>query len=200
MILGVLAGVGIAIGEVSYLAGAARSLADDAQRVVGTGGSHLITSAASRGAPRRVVLGATALVAVLVPGITAFLLVLAARGTLRVRAVVAVLLAAVGAAAFAYQAGGNALGVMALALIVGAVAVALTGPLVIAPLCALAALIGAEFLPRLLSSGSSLPNAPVAELHRALLSSGGSPLWLRVVVLIVAVVPFAFATRLVLRA
>lgn len=197
LIIGTVAGIAIAAGKVPYLAGAARSLADDAQRLVGSGGDALINGAASSGAPRRVVLGATAVVAVLMPGVTSLLLVLAARGALRLRAIVAVLLAVFGAASFAYQAHGNALGVITLALVVGAGALALTGPLVTAPLCALAALVGAEFLPRLLQSAPHLPNAPVSELHQALLSTSGTPLWLQLVMLVIAVVPFAFAARLV---
>jgi len=199
LLVGALVGIGIAAGHIAYLTGAARSLADDAQRVVGTGGAKLISAVGHRGAPRRVLLGMTALVAVLVPGITSLLLVVAARGARRLRSVIAVLLVALGTAAFAYQTGGHALGVVVLAGAIGVAALALTGPLVVAPLCALAGLIGGEFLPRILAAKSTLPNAPVSELHIALFGTAGASLWLRVLVLVIAAAPFALGTRLVLK-
>lgn len=200
LIVGVLVGIGIAAGAVPYLAGAARSLSDDAQRVVGTAGAHLVRALGGAGAPSRVVLGLTAVVAVVVPGVTAWLLVLAARGVRRLRAVVAGVLALIGIAAFFYQPAGNALGALVLALAVAGAAVALSGPLVVAPLAALAGLIGAEFLPRLLVGPDGVPNAPVSQLHQALFTTAGSPWWLRVVLLVVAAVPFAFGARAVVRA
>ena len=59
-------------------------------------------------------------------------------------------------------------------------------------------LIGAEFLPRLLAFRSMVPNAPVEALHQAIFNSVGSPLALRVVVLVIAALPFAIAARLLL--
>ncbi len=199
LVLGVAAGIAVGVGKLAYFAGAAGSLSDTAQRVVGTAGLTLIHSAASHGAPRRVVEGFTALLAVLVPGVTALLLMFAARGTLHLRAVIGVLLVALGAAAFFYLPHGAATGVALLALVAAGIAVVATGPLVAAPLAALAALIATAFLPRLLASHSTLPNLPVTALHQALFASAGSPLWLRVVVLAVAALPFVFAARLVVR-
>lgn len=199
LVAGAVVGVGIAIGDVAYLAGAARSLADDAQRLVGTGGSQLVASVASHGAPKRVVLGFAAVIGVLLPGVTALLLVIAARGTLRVRAVIAVLIAALGIASFAYQPHGVAFGAVGLALAVAAVAVALTGPLVTAPLCALAGLIGGEYLPRLVSTHPAVAGAAISDLHQALTGVAGTPLWVRLVLLMVAVVPFAVAARLIVK-
>jgi len=198
LVIGTLVGIAIAVAHVPYIAGAARSLANDAQRVVGTGGTKLISAVGRHGAPRRALVGLTALVAVLIPGVTAVLLVVAARGARRLRSVIAALLVALGIAAFAYEPGGHAVGVVVLALAVAA-AVALTGPLVLAPLCALAGLIGGEFLPRILASGSHLPNAPVSELHFALFGTAGASEWLRVIVLVVAAVPFALGARLVIK-
>ena len=130
----------------------------------------------------------------------ALLLVVAARGTLRLRAVIAVLLAGWGAVSFAYESHGHALGVILLALVIATLAVALTGPLVAAPLCALAGLIGGEYLPRLLThNGRTLPNQPVAELHRAIFNTFSAPLWLRALMTIVAIIPFAFGARLILK-
>jgi hypothetical protein len=123
----------------------------------------------------------------------------AARATLYLRVVIGLLVAALGVAAFFYLPHGAAAGVAALAFVAAGVAVAATGPLVAAPLAALAALIATAFLPRLLASHSTLPNAPVAALHQALFASAGSPLWLRIVVLALAALPFAFAARLVVR-
>jgi hypothetical protein len=198
LIGGVVLGVAIAAGEVPFLAGAARSLSDTAQHIVGSGGHKLITGAAHHGAPRRVVAAASAVVAVLVPGATALLLVVAAKGTLRLRVIVALALAVLGLASYAYQAGGVATGALVVALVVGAIALVATGPLVVAPLAALAGLIGGEFLPRLLERTTTLPDAPVATLHQAIFNSAGSPLALRILVVIVAAVPFAIGARLVL--
>ena len=75
---------------------------------------------------------------------------------------------------------------------------AATGPLVAAPLTALASLIGAEFLPRLLARRSMVPNAPVEGLHQAMFNSPGSPVALRIGVLVIAALPFAIAARLIL--
>ncbi|MGH9076998.1 MAG: hypothetical protein ACRDY0_06020 [Acidimicrobiales bacterium] len=201
LVIGAVVGVAIAIGDVKYLAGAARSLADDAQRLVASGGSGLVRSVARHGAPQRLVTALTFLLAILVPGIAAFLLVLAARGSLRLRAVVAMLISVVGVASFAYQSGGHAAGVILLALVIAVVAVAVTGPLVAAPLCALAGLIGGEFLPRVLSSPAALPNAPAQQLYRAMVnhSQGGAPTWFRVLLLVVAVAPFAAGIRLIVK-
>ncbi|MHB1535681.1 MAG: hypothetical protein ACYC1D_13960 [Acidimicrobiales bacterium] len=199
MVAGIAVGVAIAIGDVAFLAGAARSLADTAERVVASAGQRVIRSVATRGAPERTVLGLSALAALVVPGVTALLLILAARGTLRLRALVGMLLVAIGGASYAYHPRGIATGTLALAVAVGAAAVALTGPLVVAPLAGLAGLIGATYLPRLLAPGASVPTATVATLHTALYGHPGAPLALRVLVLVVAAVPFAVAARLVLR-
>jgi hypothetical protein len=198
LILGVALGVAISIGRVPYVAGAARSLANTTQRLVASGGHDIIRSAATHGAPQRVVLGISALVALIVPGLTALGLVAAAKGTLVLRRIVAVILAALGASVFFYQPHGTALGALALALAVGGVALALSGPLLVAPLCALAGLIGGEYLPRLVRTHLSVPNTVVRQLHEALFANPGAPAWLRVVALIVAVAPFAVGLRLVL--
>jgi heme/copper-type cytochrome/quinol oxidase subunit 4 len=197
--VGVALGVALGLGHLAYFHGAAESLSDTALRLVNTAGLTLAHDAAKHGAPRRAVEGLTAVLAVLLPGLTAFLLVLAGRSTLRLRAIVAVLLAVLGVAAFFYLPGGNATGVAVLALAAAGLVVAATGPLVVAPLVALATLIALAFLPRLLASHSTLPNAPVNALHQALFATAGSPLWLRVVVLLLAAAPFALAARLVVR-
>lgn len=199
LVLGVLIGIALGIGKVPYLAGAASSLADTAQRVVGTLGLTLIHDAADHGASQRVVLGSEAFLAALVPGITALGLVVAARSTLVLRRVLAVLLVALGVGAYFYLPHGPATGVALLAIAVAGIAVVATGPLVVAPLAAVAALIGTTFLPRLVASDSKLPTLPVNALHVALFESPGSPLWLQIVVLVIAAVPFAFAARLVIR-
>ena len=199
LFVGVAVGVALGLGHLAYFHGAAVSLSDTALRLVNTGGLTLAHDAAKHGAPRRVVEGLTAVLGVLLPGLTAFLLVYAGRSTLRLRAIVAVLLAILGIAAFFYLPGGNATGVAVLALAAAGLLVAATGPLVVAPLVALATLIALAFLPRLLASHSTLPNAPVNALHQALFATGGSPLWLRVVVVVLAALPFALAARLILR-
>lgn len=197
LVVGAVVGVAIAAGHLPYLAGAGRSLADTAERLVGSGANRLIRDAASTGAPKRLVLGLAGLVAALLPGVTALLLVVAARSTLRLRAVIGLLIVAVGAASYVYQPNGKATGVLVLALAVAAAAVILTGPLVAAPLCALAGLIGGTFLPALVRKGSTATSVSVQDLHQAIYAHPGTPLALRIAVLVVAAVPFAWAARLV---
>lgn len=199
LLVGIAVGVAVGVGKLAYFAGAATSLCDTAQRIVGSGGHTLVRSAASHGASLRLIDGVTALLAVLVPGVTALLLIFAARTTLHVRALVALVMAALGVAAFFYLPHGVAAGVAVLAFAAAGIAVVATGPLVAAPLAALAALIATGFLPRILAGHSTLPNVPVAALHEAIFATAGSPLWLRVVVLILAALPFAVAARLVVR-
>ena len=116
LLLGVAAGVAIGIGKLPYFAGAATSLSDTALRIAGSGGHALVRAAARHGASRRVVEGITAIVSVLVPGVAALLLIYAARTTLHLRALIAVLLGALGVAAFFYLPHGTAIGVAVLAL------------------------------------------------------------------------------------
>lgn len=198
LLVGIAVGIVIGFGHLGYFAGAAGSLSDTAERLVGSAGHRIITAAASHGAPRRVVLGVAAVLALLVPGVTALLLMIVARGSVRLKGLVALILVGVGIAGFFYLSGGTAVGVAALAFVAAAVAMVATGPLLAAPLAALAAVIGAAFLPRLLDSHSTLANAPVAHLHQALFATAGSPLWLRVVVLVAAAVPFGGALRVAL--
>jgi len=199
LVLGVAVGVAIGIGKLPFFAGAATSLSDTAQRIVDSGGHTLVRDAARHGASRRVVDAVTAVLSVLVPGVTALLLVYAARTTLHLRAVIAVLVAALGVAAFFYLPHGVAIGVAVLAFAAAGIAVAATGPLVAAPLTARAALIATSFLPIIVSTHSSFANVPVSVLHEAIFASTGSPLWLRVAVLVVAALPFGVAARLVVR-
>lgn len=198
IVLGVLVGVAMGIGHFPYFSGAAASLSDTALRIVGTVGLTIVHGTAQAGAPRRVVEGLQAVVAVIVPGLTAWLLIVAAKGTLHLRTVVGVLVAALGVGAFFYLPAGSAIGVFVLALAAAGLAVMATGPLVAAPLAALAALIATVYLPRLITDHSILPAGPVNTLHRALFSTPGSPLWLQVVLLVVAIAPFALAARRVL--
>ena len=197
LVLGVAAGIAIGIGKLPYFSGAALSLSDTALRVVGSAGHSLLHSAAKHGASRRAIDGATAFVSVLVPGVTPLLLIFAARTTLRLRALIALLVAALGVASFFYLPHGIAIGVAVLALAAAGIAVAATGPIVAAPLAAIAALIGTSFLPRIIASHSTLPNVPVSVLNQAIFQSAASPVWLRFVVLAVAALPFAIAARLI---
>lgn len=197
LVLGAVIGVAIAGGHVPYLAGAARSLADTAERLVGTGADRLINAAASAGAPKRAVLGAAGVVAAVLPGVTALLLVVAARGSLRLRAIVSLLVVALGAASFAYQPHGRATGVLVLALAVASLAVVVTGPLVAAPLAGLAGLIGGEYLPGLVTSGRTVTQRSVSDLHQAFYGHPGTPSWLQILVLVVAAIPFLLAARLI---
>jgi hypothetical protein len=199
LVVGVAVGIAIGIGKLPYLAGAAGSMSDTAQRVVGSVELTIIHSADKHGVSYRVVEGLAGFLAVLVPGITAVVLLYAARGTLRLRGFIAFVIFALGASSFVYLPRGSAGGVFVLALVAAAICVVATGPLVAAPLAALAALIGTVYLPKLLQRTSTLPDQPVMELHRAFYNTEGSPYWLRIVVLVVACIPFAWAGRLVLR-
>jgi len=199
LLAGIAVGVAVGVGKLAYFAGAATSLSDTAQRIVGSGGHTLVRSAVGHGASLRTLNAVTAVVAVLVPGVTALLLIYAARATLHLRAVVALVMAGLGVAAFFYLPHGVAAGAAVLAFVAAGMAVAATGPLVAAPLAALAALIATEFLPRILATHSTLPNVPVAALNQAIFAGAGSPVWLRVVVLVLAALPFGLAARLVVR-
>ena len=198
LIIGAALGVAVAVGKLPYLAGAGRSLATTAERLVLSGANRIIAGAASAGASRRVVLGLGSLIAVVLPGLTALLLVVAARGTLRIRAIIAVLIMALGAASFAYQAHGKAAGVLMLAMVVAGLAVTLTGPLLAAPLALGAGLIGGEYLPTLVSGGLAASSSSVNAMHLALFDKPGTPAGLQVALLVVAALPFAWAARLIL--
>jgi hypothetical protein len=199
LFIGAVVGVAIAFGHVPYLAHAARTLADTALRLVSSGGNRLVADVARTGVPKRVVLGLASLVSILAPGVTVVLLVLAARGTLRLRAVVGLLLALLGAASFVYQSHGAATEAVVLGLVIGGIAVLATGPLVAAPLAALAGLIAATYLPRLLLHARPLQASAVSAMHTALFARPGQPTGLEVGLVVVAVVPFVLALRWVLR-
>ena len=147
LVVGAVIGIAMAAGHLPYLAGAGRSLADTAERLVGSGADRLIRAAARTGAPRRVVLGLAGVVAAILPGVTALLLIVAARSSLRLRAIIGLLIVALGAASYVYQPHGQATGRARAGPGVARLAVVVTGPLVAAPLAALAGLIGGEFLP-----------------------------------------------------
>jgi hypothetical protein len=199
LFIGAVLGVAIALGRVPFVGGGARALADTALRLVGSGGKHLISGVAHSGAPRRVVLGFAALVGVLAPGVTAMLLVLAARGTLRLRAVVALLVAVLGVTSFVYQSNGVAIRAVVVGLVVAGIAVAATGPLVAAPLAALAGLIGGTYVPHLIAHQTAVEGGAVSAMHTALFARAGDPAALRVALVVVAVVPFAVALRWVVK-
>lgn len=199
LVLGAAVGVAVAIAGVPYLAPAARSLADTTLRLVNSGGMRLVRGAAASGASRRTVLGVTAVVAVLVPGVTALLAVVAARGSLRVRALLAVALAILGVVAFFYEPNGPAREVAVLGLAIAGLAIVATGPLVAAPLAGLAGLIGATYLPELWRNRQVAGTQAVQAMHQALSARPGDPAWLRFALFVVAVLPFAHALRLILR-
>lgn len=199
MILGAALGVAVALGGVPFLAPAARSLADTALRLVNSGGTRLVREAAGSGASRRTVLGITSLVAVLGPGVTALLAVVAARGTLRVRALLALALVILAGVSFVYEPIGNAREVAVLALAMAGLALVATGPLVAGPLAGLAGLIGATYLPELWRRRDAAGTRTVEAMHQALFARPGDPDALRFALFVVALLPFAQALRLVLR-
>jgi hypothetical protein len=195
----VAAGVAVAAGHLPYLAGAGRTLTTTAERIVQSGERHLVSGAAGSGAPKRLVLALGAVLAVLLPGVTALLLILSARVGLRLRSLVALAVTALGAASFFYQPHGRAAGVLVLALIIGGLAVALTGPALVTPLAFAATLIGATFLPTLFTHRAAATDASVDSLHEAIYGRPGTPLALQLALLILAALPFAAAARLALR-
>lgn len=198
LLIGAVVGVAVAAGHLPYLAGAGRTLASTAEHLVLSGANRIISGAASAGAPKRVVLGLGGVIAVILPGTTALLLVVAARATLRLRAVIAVLIVALGAASYVYHSQGHATGVLLLALAVGALAVVVTGPLVAAPLTLGAGLIGGEYLPTLVNNRLAASTSSVNAVHMAIYNKPGTPAALEVALLIVAILPFAWAAKLVL--
>jgi len=195
MLVGIAVGLAVGIGHLPYLAGAPGSLAQISVRMVERAGHRLVGAAALHGASERVVRGLAATVALVAPGVAALALVGAARGVLVVRRLVAVMLLALAAAAFFALPTGAAVGVAGLALGAAAIAVVASGPLLVAPLVAVATVVGTGFLPRILSTANALAG-PVGELHLALSNSVGAPLWLRAIGLIVATVPFVAALGL----
>ena len=192
-------GVAVVLGRVPYLAGAARSLASTAERLVLSGANRIVAGAATSGAPHRVVIGLGGVLAAAAPGLAALGLVAAAIGTLRLRAVIAVLLAGLGAASYAYLPHGEATGVLLLAMTMAGLAVTLTGALVAAPLAMGAGLLGAEFLPALVASHTALGKGSVNAVHLAIYNRPGTPTALQVAMLVLALVPFGLAGRLLLR-
>ena len=198
LIIGAAVGIAVALGRLPYLAGAGRSLAATAERLVLSGANRIISGAASAGASRRVVLGLGSLIAVILPGLTALLLVVAARATIVVRRVIAAGIVVLGAASYFYQPHGSATGVLVLALAVAGIAVTLSGPLVAAPLALGAGLLGGEYLPTLISNGTAATSSSVNAMHLALYNRPGTPTALQVALLIVAALPFAWAARLIL--
>lgn len=199
LILGVVAGVAVAWGGLPYLAGAGHTLVQTSERLIQSGANRLISGAAHRGAPLRLVSGIEAVLAILIPGIAALLMIIAAKTTLRLRAIMALVISALGALSFVYHPHGKAIGVLILALALGGLAVTLTGPLVATPLAFGAGLIGGTFLPGLLRDHDTVTQNSVRDLHLALFNSVGNPAWLQVILLLVAAVPFVFALRLVIR-
>jgi hypothetical protein len=198
LVIGGAVGVAAGLGKVPYVTGAAFALAATGLRIVQTAGLTVVHDLADHGAPRRAVLGVAAVVALVVPGITAWALVVAARTVLRLRAVVALAVVAIGVASAVYVPAGDAAGVVALAVVLGGIAVLATGPLLAAPLAAVAGLLAAVYLPALLD-GHRLPTGTVDDLHLALVGSAGHPTWAQVLALVVAIVPFVAAVRRVAR-
>jgi hypothetical protein len=172
-------------------------LAATSERLVLSGANRFVKTAAGHGTPKRVVLGIGGVLAVLIPSVTALLLIIAARVSLRIRTLIAMLIVAVGAASYAYQPHGQASGVLVLALIVAGLAVALTGPLVAFPLALAAGLIGASYLPTLFARHFAATQNGVNALHVAIYNRPGQPFALQITLLIVALIPLAWAARLV---
>lgn len=205
LLVGVAIGVAVWVLKVPYLAGAGQSFATTLEKVVasiahwlGSSGTSVSTKSGNYNASPRIVDGFSGLGSALLPGITAVVLIFAAKSIRRVRWVVAILLAALGVASFSYFSHGSAMGVLVLSLVVAFLSVTMAGPLVVTPLAALAALIACEYLPHLFSS-KALTDGPVGLIHQAFWSSPGQPSWLQLVVFVVACAPFVLAGRLVLR-
>ncbi len=160
---------------------------------------RLVADVATTGASKRVVVGLGGLVAVLTPGLAALALIAAARATMVVRGLIALGVTLLGIASYFYHPGGNATGVLVLALLLAGLVLVVSGPLVVAPLALGAGLIGAEFLPTVISGHLAATATAVNDLHQAIFASPGTPLALEVLVLVVAIVPFGVAVRLMAR-
>jgi len=199
LLLGVAIGLAVSLGRLPFLAGAGRALADTSLHMVAGAARRLLAGAASSGAPRRAVLGVAGLLAVVLPGLTALLLVIAARATIRVRGLLAAVLAVLGVCSFFYEPGIRAWGALVLGLTLATLAVAVSGPVLVAPFVAAATLIGAQFLPTLFRSGRVAQEA-LSAVHVALFGAPATPAWLQVLMFGLAVLPFLLAARLALRA
>ncbi len=116
-----------------------------------------------------------------------------------VRGLIALGVTLLGIASYFYHPGGNATGVLVLALLLAGLVLVVSGPLVVAPLALGAGLIGAEFLPTVISGHLAATATAVNDLHQAIFASPGTPLALEVLVLVVAIVPFGVAVRLMAR-
>ena len=146
LIVGVVVGVAIGIGKLPYFDGAATSLCDTAlasRRHRGLD-AHPRRCQPRRATPsHRRARGGTCDSR---PGCDGTSTHRRRGATLRLREVIAVLLAALGIASFFYLPGGTAVGVALFALLAAGLVVAVTGPIVVAPLAALASLIATVFL------------------------------------------------------
>lgn len=198
LVLGLAAGVAIALGRLPLVAPAAQSLASAAMSLADTGARALLRGIASHGASRRTVEAVGAILSVLLPGITAWLAVLAAKGALGLRKLVALAVLALGVASFFYHPVVGSVTTLALAVAVAAAAVMASGPVVAIALSTLAGLLAAEVLPQLLPGRGGF-TAPAHMLGAALYGSGVSPLIAGIGLLIVAVVPFLLVAKSVLR-
>ncbi len=161
--------------------------------------NRLVADVAKTGASKRVVVGLGGLVAVLAPGLAALALIVAARATMVIRGLVALGVTLLGVASYFYHPGGKATGVLVLALVIAGLVLVVSGPLVVAPLALGAGLIGAEYLPTVISGHLAATSTAVNDLHQAIFATAGTPLALEVVVLVVAILPFAAAVRLMAR-
>jgi len=166
---------------------------------VSSAANRLVADVAKTGASKRVVVGLGGLVAVLAPGLAALALIAAARATMAVRGFIALGVTLLGVASYFYHPGGQATGVLVLALVIAGLVLVVSGPLVVAPLALGAGLIGAEFLPTVISGHVAATSVAVNDLHQAIFATPGTPLALEVGVLVVAILPFAVAVRLMAR-
>lgn len=167
--------------------------------VVSSASNRLVADVAKTGASKRVVVGLGGLVAVLAPGLAALALIAAARATMVIRSLIALGVTLLGVASFFYHPGGKATGVLLLALVIAGLVLVVSGPLVLAPLALGAGLIGAEFLPTVISGQLAATSTAVNDLHLAIFATPGTPLALEIAVLVAAILPFGVALRLMAR-
>ncbi len=198
LLLGLAVGVAIAVGRLPLLAPAGASLSRAALYVVGSGAAAALHAVAKQGGSSRTLEAIAAVLSVLVPGVTAWLAVIAAKGALGLRKLVALAVLVYGVASFAYHPALGSVTTLGLAVAVAAAAVMATGPVVAVVLSALAGLLAAEVIPALLPGRGEVA-LPAHMLSIALHGSGASPAVLAIGLLVFAAVPFLMAARSVLR-
>ena len=197
VILGVLAGVAVAIGPLSFLKAAVDGVAVSLVSATASAVSQLLRSAPFLDDHEHLVEVFAVALAVAVPGAVALGLILVARAaaTMRRAVTAAALLAA--CASFAVLPAAQAVLLLVFVLLAGGLAVLVEGAVVAAPLAALATVLTVRFVVLIWTGSSS--EVVQGSMRLAELSGTGSAsaAW-QAALTVVALAPFAAAARAVM--